>query len=61
MVRSDIGWAADPAKAASKATEKEFVGIATAAEWKKWGEEQGRVEAALCLFDEKGWIDCELE
>ena len=47
VVRSDIGWAADPAKAASKATEKDFVGMATAAEWKKWGEEQGRVRVGV--------------
>jgi len=61
VVRSDIGWAADPAKAKSKATEKEFVGMASAAEWKKWGEEQGQAQARKRIVDSERWIDCALE
>lgn len=44
VLRSDIGWAADSTKAEHKTTEKEFAGLATAAEWKRWGEEQAKAE-----------------
>ena len=36
VVRSDIGFAADPATAANKTVEKEFESMATAEEWTKW-------------------------
>jgi hypothetical protein len=36
VVRSDLGWANDASQAANKAVEKEFVGMGTAADWKKW-------------------------
>jgi len=40
VARSDIGWAADATTAKDAATEKEFVGMATAAEWTTWGKAQ---------------------
>ena len=40
VVRSDIGFAADPATAADKPTEQEFEDMATAEEWTKWDAAQ---------------------
>jgi hypothetical protein len=40
VARSDLGWAADAKNAANKPVEKEFVGMATAAEWKTWDAAQ---------------------
>ena len=41
VVRSDIGWAADPASATvNKTVEKEFVGMATKQEWTGWAAAQ---------------------
>ena len=44
VVRSDIGFAADPATAKDKATEKGFKKMATAAEWKKWDAAQKKAK-----------------
>jgi hypothetical protein len=44
VVRSDLGWAANPTGSAAKSTEKEFIGLGTAAEWKQWGISQRRAE-----------------
>lgn len=60
VLRSDIGWAADAAKAASKATEKEFAGLATAAEWKAWGAEQARFEKRKAVVVDEKWVDWQL-
>jgi hypothetical protein len=54
VVRSDLGWASDPATAADKATEKEFARMATAAEWKKWGKAQ---QAATHVTITKTFVD----
>lgn len=40
VVRSDIGFAADPETAADKTTEKGFKKMATATEWKEWAAAQ---------------------
>jgi hypothetical protein len=40
VARSDIGWAADATTANDPATEKDFVGMASAAEWTAWGKAQ---------------------
>ena len=40
VARSDIGWAADATTAQDPATEKDFVGMASAAEWTTWGKAQ---------------------
>lgn len=58
VVRSDVGWAADPATAANKATEKAFAKMATAAEWKKWGKAQ---KAATHVTISKKFVDFVLE
>jgi hypothetical protein len=58
VVRSDVGWASDPATAANKATEKEFAKMATAAEWKKWGKTQ---QAATHVTIGKTFVDYLLE
>jgi hypothetical protein len=36
VVRADLGWAADAKDAEDLKTEKEFVDLATTAEWKEW-------------------------
>ena len=41
VVRSDIGWAADPeSPSIDKKVEAEFVGMATKKEWTEWGKSQ---------------------
>jgi hypothetical protein len=40
VVRSDIGWADDAKNAQNKPVEKEFIGMATPAEWTKWKQSQ---------------------
>jgi hypothetical protein len=40
VMRSDLGWADDAVSAKDKAVEKEFVGMATAAEWTAWKKAQ---------------------
>ena len=41
VVRSDIGWAAEPTSPGlDKTVEKEFVGMATQQEWTDWGKSQ---------------------
>ena len=44
VVRSDIGFAADPATATDKTTEKDFKKLATAAEWRKWDAAQKKAK-----------------
>ena len=44
VVRSDIGFAADPDTATDKATEKEFKKMATPTEWKKWAASQKKAK-----------------
>jgi len=58
VVRSDIGWAADAAGASNKAVEKEFVGLAKPAEWKKWAQAQ---QAAVHVQVNNEYIDYTLE
>jgi hypothetical protein len=58
VVRSDVGWASDPATAADKATEKEFARMASAAEWKKWGKAQ---QATRHVTISKSFVDFVLE
>ena len=40
VVRSDLGWADDAKNAQNKSVEKEFVGMATDADWAKWNKSQ---------------------
>ncbi len=61
VVRSDIGWAADAAKAASKQTEAEFAGMASGAQWNLWQAEQSKLEKARRVVVDKLWVDWELE
>ena len=58
VARSDIGWAADPATAQDPATEKDFVGMASAAEWTTWGKAQ---QAATNVAIDPLYIDYLLE
>ena len=44
VVRSDIGFAGDPANAKDKVTEKGFKKMATATEWKKWDTAQKKAK-----------------
>ncbi|MEO5988814.1 MAG: MBL fold metallo-hydrolase [Candidatus Eisenbacteria bacterium] len=57
VLRSDIGWAADAAKAASKQTEKEFAALASPAEWKTWAAEQARAEKSMGVEVAEKWVD----
>jgi hypothetical protein len=57
VLRSDIGWAGDAAKAARKATEKEFAGLASAAEWKAWSAAQRRAEKSGRVLVAPQWVD----
>jgi hypothetical protein len=61
VVRSDIGFAADPATAADKATEKEFKDMATAADWKKWAAAQKKAEKAAHIAVTPMFVDYVLE
>jgi hypothetical protein len=40
VVRSDLGWADDAKNAKNKPVEKEFLNMATDAEWAKWKKSQ---------------------
>lgn len=44
VFRSDLGWADDAKNANNKAVEKEFDGMATAADWAKWRQSQQAAE-----------------
>jgi hypothetical protein len=58
VVRSDIGFAADPATAANKTVEKEFVGMATKQEWTEWTKSQ---KAAAHITIDPLFVDYVLE
>ena len=58
VVRSDIGFAADPATAANKTVEKEFVGMATKQEWTDWAKSQ---KAAAHITVDPLFVDYVLE
>jgi hypothetical protein len=47
VARSDIGWAADPTKAANKQAEKKFEDMATKAEWTKWKTAQDKTSVTV--------------
>ena len=59
VVRSDIGFAADPTSAGvDKAVEKDFVGMATKQEWTDWAKEQ---KASSHVVIDKLFVDYFLE
>jgi hypothetical protein len=58
VVRSDIGWAADAKSAADPKVEEAFVGVGSAADWKKWTAAQ---KAAKHVKETKLFIDYVLE
>lgn len=46
VVRSDLGWAAEPKNGPKRKAEKEFDGLGTAREWKAWKAAQAACEKA---------------
>jgi hypothetical protein len=57
VARSDLGWAVEASKSTNPKVEKEFVGMATAAEWVEWGKAQ---KAATHVTVDDKHIDFEL-
>ena len=62
VVRSDIGFAADPTSAGVDQTvEQEFVGMATTQEWTDWAAGQAAAKAAKLIAIDPLFIDYVLE
>jgi hypothetical protein len=57
VMRSDIGWIADAESAADKTTEKEFIGIATQAEWVQWTQAQQAAEKSGAIKISNQYVD----
>lgn len=61
VVRSDLGWADDSKSVGKREVEKEFDGLATAAEWTAWKREQKKAETAGRVTIQKLYAEYRLD